>query len=473
MPIKAPLAAPSGYDWTGLYVGANAGYGIGRNPSTVGFPGFFGNPVPPPESFTQAPAGWLGGFQAGYNWQAGHLVLGAEGDWQWTGQRDTACVFVCDSETTVNLNQRLHSFGTVRGRLGLASGPVLFYATAGAAFANIDDTIGLVRALSGQSNSANFRHAVHGWVAGGGIEAALAGNWTAKVEYLHADFGCISDSFDTPIPPSPRPLTTRVTSDLRDHIIRVGVNYRLGGTGLATADSYAGMVTKAPAVTPVYNWTGFYVGGNAGYGLGTNAASLGQTVPPFAATPERFTLAPAGWLGGVQAGYNWHTAGNWVLGLEGDYQAANQKDSVCLLSCELTFGQGVTAQQRISWFSTLRGRAGYAAGPALFYLTGGLAIAEIKNDVQVLSGQQLTSASFAHTRTGWAAGGGVETALGGNWTARIEYLHMDLGNVSDAFVSPNPFVPNLRTSLSSDVHSHIVRLGLNYRLGNDPLVAKY
>jgi hypothetical protein len=50
---------------------------------------------------------------------------------------------------------------------------------------------------------------------------------------------------------------------------------------------------------------------------------------------------------------------------------------------------------------------------------------------------------------------------------------MDLGNVSDAFVSPNPFVPNLRTSLSSDVHSHIVRLGLNYRLGNDPLVAKY
>ncbi|WP_284275956.1 outer membrane protein [Bradyrhizobium iriomotense] len=135
--VKTPIAV-SAYDWTGFYVGANVGYGVGRDPSTVGFPGFFGAPVPPPESVTQGPVGWLGGLQGGYNKQFGNLVVGIEGDWQWSGQRDSACVFVCDTEVAVTVEQKLRDFGTVRGRIGYAAGSALFYLTGGFAFGRVD-----------------------------------------------------------------------------------------------------------------------------------------------------------------------------------------------------------------------------------------------------------------------------------------------------------------------------------------------
>lgn len=452
------------YDWSGIYVGANTGYGVGRNPSTVGFPGFFA-PEPAPESFAQSPTGWLGGIQAGYNWQFNHLVLGVEGDWQWNGQKANACAFTCSSETAVTLQQRLNSIGTLRGRIGVAEGGLLFYGTAGVATASVDTNVGLVRSLMGRSDQAGFRHTASGWVAGGGIEAALGGNWTAKVEYLYADLGSLSDSFDAPVSPpfAPMTTTTRVTSDVRDHIFRAGINYRFGG------DSRAGtateMMTKAPVLVSAHDWTGLYIGGNAGYGVGHNDASVGQTVPPIPlTTPQLFTLAPAGWLGGVQAGYNWQLSRNWVVGAEADYQRASQRDAACVLSCELIFGNGLTAQQNLTWFSTVRGRFGYSFGTALFYLTGGLAVAGVENDVQSSVSHSTTSASFNHTKTGWVAGGGLEAALGGNWSGRIEYLHMDLGSVSDSFVSPASFAPNLTTSLSSTVHSDMVRVGLNYKL---------
>jgi outer membrane immunogenic protein len=225
------------------------------------------------------------------------------------------------------------------------------------------------------------------------------------------------------------------------------------------------MMTKAPLFVAAYDWTGFHVGGNAGYGVGHDGTGVGRTIPPFPVlTPELFTFAPAGWLGGVQAGYDWQLARNWVGGLEADYQRAGQRDGACVLSCELTFGEGLTAQQKLNWFSTLRGRFGYAYGSALFYLTGGVAIAGVQDDLQSTSGRLTTSASFNHTKTGWVAGGGLEAALGGNWSGRIEYLHLDLGSVSDSFSSPSPFVPALTTSLSSNLHNDLVRVGLNYRL---------
>ena len=81
---KAPIVVTS-YDWAGIYLGANVGYGAGRNPGTVGLPGLFEGDLPP-ESSAQAPAGWLGGLEFGYNWQLGHVVLGLEADGQWAGQ---------------------------------------------------------------------------------------------------------------------------------------------------------------------------------------------------------------------------------------------------------------------------------------------------------------------------------------------------------------------------------------------------
>ncbi|MGZ3328937.1 MAG: outer membrane protein, partial [Xanthobacteraceae bacterium] len=391
--------------------------------------------------------------------QSGHFVLGVEGDWQWSGQKASACVFVCDDESTVNFQQRLNSIGTLRGRFGIANDGMLFYGTVGAATASVDTDAGLIRSMQGRSNSASFHHTMQGWVAGGGIEAALDGNWTAKIEYLYTDLGSTSDSFNSPNPPS-GPITTQVTSDVREHIFRAGINYRFAGTGRGDVDARGTL-----PLTSVYDWTGFYVGGNAGYGAGRNASSIGRTVPPFpVTTPELFAFAPSGWLGGVQAGYNWQVARNWVFGVEADYQFASQTDAACLMSCELTFGDGATAQQTLSWFSTVRGRVGYANGPALLYLTGGLAMAGLRTDVQSTSSGLTTAASFNHTRTGWAAGGGIETALGDNWSGRVEYLHMDFRGVSDSFLSPSPFTPSLTTTVSSALQSDMIRVGLNYRL---------
>jgi outer membrane immunogenic protein len=457
------------YDWTGIYLGANVGLGAGRNPSTVGFPGFFGTPFPP-ESFTQAPAGWLGGFQLGYNRQFGRVVLGLEADWQWAGQNETACVFVCGSEVTVTLSQRLRSFETLRGRVGFANDGVLFYATAGAAFASIGTNTSLVESFLLVNNAASFRHSQNGWVGGGGIEAAIAGNWTAKVEYLYADLGSISDSLVTANNVF-APHVTLVTSDLRDHILRVGVNYRFGSTGPTASYSGGGLPVKAAVRAPVYDWTGLYLGGNVGYSVGHDRTNLGQTAVPFPLMPELFTFSPAGWLGGGQLGFNWQPTRNLVVGGEADLQGTTQHDSVCLLSCETPF-QSVSAQQKLPWFATFRGRAGYASGPVLFYLTGGLAVGEVRTDVQATNGSATTSASFDQTRAGWVFGGGIEAALAGNWSAKAEYLYMDLGRVSQTFLSPGPFTPTLTTSLASDVRDHVFRIGLNYRFGAASLVTK-
>lgn len=436
--------------WTGFYAGANAGYGIGRNPSTASFPGFFGNPIPPVESFIQAPNGALGGFQAGYDVQFGAMVLGIEGDWQWSTQKTNSCVFVCDAEVAVNATQRLRSFGTLRGRLGIASGSSLLYATGGLAVAHVENDLRLNRSLMGLTDAASFRHSRVGWTAGAGIETVIGGNWTAKVEYLYADFGKTTDGFDAPDDPF-APIRVQVTSELHEHIVRAGINYRFNSPGTATSLS-------ALRVAPD-NWAGAYIGGNLGYGIGHNPSRLGTEIGFPIFTPEAITLSPAGITGGAQAGHNWQT-GHLVIGVEGDFQGANQKDAVCLQACKVQFDY-VTAQQSLSWFGTVRGRIGYAAGPALLYATGGYAVAGIKTDVQKLDGAMTTAASLNEIRSGWVLGGGIETMFAPNWSTKLEYIYADYGSVSNSFVSAAPF----STILNSELHNHVVRAGVNYHFG--------
>lgn len=463
-------AARIAYDWSGFHLGASFGYGIGRNATGVGFPGFFADPQPK-ETFNQSGAGVLGGFEGGYDWQFGSALFGVQGDWQWSAQAHTACVFVCDDEVTVKTTQRLRSIGTLRGRAGVVSGGSLLYATGGLAFAEVDTDIGFTQSLSGIANAANFRHSQTGWTIGAGLETALGGHWTAKIEYLYADLGHISNSFDTPNPPSV-PITTQVTSDLREHIVRAGINYRFDGAGPASRDSFAAFPAKAVASTPV-DWTGFYVGGNLGYGIASNPSELGMVSMIAAFTPqtEKFALAPGGVTGGVGAGYNWQ-AGHFVAGLEADVQGSGQADTVCMQSCEIPF-QYDTVRQTISWFATVRGRIGYATGPALLYLTGGYAAAGLKNEIQTTLGTT-SAASFNHALNGAAVGGGIETAVLGNWSAKLEYLHMDFGHPSDDLAVSSPLVaPNVATRLAGSMRDDVVRVGVNYRFGAGPGLANY
>ena len=164
-----------------------------------------------------------------------------------------------------------------------------------------------------------------------------------------------------------------------------------------------------------YSWAGPYLGGNLGYAWGSVDNNLAK---------------PSGLVGGVQGGYNWQT-GPWVFGVEGDFQATGASD---------TF-----APYKFSnpWFGTVRGRAGYAFNNVLFYGTAGLAFGELKCETFGLS--------ETHTNAGWTAGVGAEFGLAPNWSAKIEYLYVDLADSN--------FVV---TGASNGYRFGMVRAGVNY-----------
>src|SRR5262249_53460440 len=167
-------------------------------------------------------------------------------------------------------------------------------------------------------------------------------------------------------------------------------------------------------------------------------------------------------VGGVQVGYNWQPS-NWLFGIEADIQGSGQRDTVCLLYC-LPGNVSYTIENKLSWFGTLRGRFGFVTNETLFYATGGLAFGRVETNGIMFDRPPAFTGSVSSTRTGWAAGGGVETALVGNWTGKIEYLHIDLGSqtlsVSDFFADSNVF--------STSFRDNVVRVGLNYRIGGTP-----
>jgi outer membrane immunogenic protein len=483
---KAPVAAAV-YNWTGFYLGGNAGVSAGVAPltQTSAVPPF---PAGINNQSTHDAFGAVGGLQAGYNRQIGKVVWGIEGDVQLSGQRsDPSCLTFCDfnfqTPTQIQFDsvaQRIPWFATLRGRFGYAAGPTLFYLTAGAAFADIKTTYGTTE-LATFNGTISDRRA--GLAVGGGIEAAVSGNWTARIEYLYLDFGSVNETFRYNAPgggfgpPGPIPIVSVVSGNVSDHILRAGVNYRFGDPLQANA----AMPSNAPLIPPAaYNWSGFYAGGNFGYGVGRDPTTE-NIFGVFGNGNQVFTLVPHGVAGGIQAGYNFMQL-NWLaLGIEADYQLSDQRDTACFSWC--VGGTPTTYSQSLRWFATARGRIGVAAGPALFYLTGGGAwttvatTASQTNSITTIAGTTFFtgSGSFSDQKSGWVAGAGAEGALGGNWTAKIEYLYMDFGSIAHLYpaaIATNLADPNIH--FSSKVRDNIFRAGLNYHFSAAPIVtARY
>jgi outer membrane immunogenic protein len=188
---------------------------------------------------------------------------------------------------------------------------------------------------------------------------------------------------------------------------------------------------RAPAFVPMYNWTGLYIGINGGGAWGTSN---------WDGLPTSFNTT--GGLVGGQLGYNWQF-GQFVWGLEGDIDWADIKGNSGLCAANL-------CQTRTDWLSTVRGRVGYAFDRVLPYFTGGLAMGNIRTPNAINGGIDQTNA-------GWTVGAGVEFALVANWTAKVEYLYVDLGNVSCSVACGLPRGNNV--SLTENV----VRGGINYR----------
>ena len=189
-----------------------------------------------------------------------------------------------------------------------------------------------------------------------------------------------------------------------------------------------------PTVAPVYNWGGIYFGANGGYGFGNSKQSTvaGTTTGTFGVT---------GFLVGGTIGANFQTDA-FVFGIEGDFDGSWMEGTSSSAVC------GV-CETKNTWLSTVRARAGYAADRVLFYGTAGGAFGNIEEGVKGAASSTFASS----TKAGWAAGAGVEVAFADNWTARIEYLFVDLQKAT--------FSTGLAPSVTFD--ASMVRLGVDFK----------
>jgi outer membrane immunogenic protein len=287
----------------------------------------------------------------------------------------------------------------------------------------------------------------------------------------------------------------------------------LSGHGAASAADLAPVYTKAPPieVVPACVWCGWYVGGNVGYAQSesTSVNSSAVVTNPGALNPLTTDAAVAGLttgipvgsqkgiIGGGQFGYNFQS-GRFVAGFEADIQGLSGRatgtsvTSVPVAIATVT-NATLTAANSVNWLGTVRGRIGIAATPNfLIYGTGGLAYGGVNSSTginQAFTGPDATgvagtfpaSGNFSETRVGWTVGAGGEWMFTSNWSAKLEYLHYDLGSanygttVNNFTVAPQPVGTLLYTlgqSSSTNFRGDIVRVGLNYKFGG-PVVAQY
>jgi outer membrane immunogenic protein len=223
----------------------------------------------------------------------------------------------------------------------------------------------------------------------------------------------------------------------------------LGAAPALAADLAARPYTKAPAYAPpapIYNWTGFYIGGHIG-GAFTSDNSIASGVTSND-NNGRF-------LGGVQAGYDFQFSPNWVLGIEGQYSWMGGNNGA------VAFAVGPNAyvfSDNQRGLASVTGRLGYTWGPAMLYAKGGYAYSDYSSSLTVNG----LGVSVDSHQDGYTVGGGLEYMFAPNWSGKIEYQYYDFGNVS---LAPGYTVKN---------DQHTVKAGLNYRFNwGGPAVARY
>jgi outer membrane immunogenic protein len=284
----------------------------------------------------------------------------------------------------------------------------------------------------------------------------------------------------------------------------------------ASAADLASVYTKAPPieVAPACVWCGWYVGGNVGY-AGSESTSVNSSavvtnpgvLNPLATDAAAAALTTGipvgsqkGIIGGGQFGYNFQS-GRFVAGFEADIQGlSGRATGTSVTSAPISGFIGsnaanatLTAANSVNWLGTVRGRIGLAVEPNfLIYGTGGLAYGGVNSSTginETLSGPGAVgstgtfpaSGNFSETRVGWTVGAGGEWMFTSNWSAKLEYLHYDLGSANygtpvSNFGNAGGLVPSLLYTLgqssSTNFRGDIVRVGLNYKFGG-PVVAKY
>jgi outer membrane immunogenic protein len=211
--------------------------------------------------------------------------------------------------------------------------------------------------------------------------------------------------------------------------------------------------SKAPAyAAPIYNWTGFYIGGHVGGAFSSDNNFNGLTTG---------NNGDGRFLGGLQAGADYQFAPNWVVGVEGQYSwLANNNGGVI-------FPGGLVYTNNQRALGSVTGRVGYTWGPGLLYVKGGYAYSD-NNESVALAGVPVAFAFDSNHSNGYTVGAGLEYMFAPNWSAKVEYQYYNFG--SSRFIAPAGLVPF--GSFTTD--DHVVKVGLNYRFNwASPVVAKY
>ena len=231
---------------------------------------------------------------------------------------------------------------------------------------------------------------------------------------------------------------------------------------VASLSNAIGFSARAADLLPIaqgggyYNWSGYYAGDNLGAGVGRT---------DFTATMPGLTTSPSdeirGFVGGAQGGFNWQN-GPLVAGIEADVQYSHQRNGVNAFELQVT--------NSLDFYSTLRGRVGYAMDEWLFYVTAGGGYASTQTDVitagactfpmplacgpTVPASGTFSASNFTPL---WVVGVGVETQIWDRWTGRIEYLYLQSGSISNTFA-----VSGGTLAVSQTMHDNVIRTGLNY-----------
>ena len=217
------------------------------------------------------------------------------------------------------------------------------------------------------------------------------------------------------------------------------------------------VVQPAPAIylPPQPTWNGWYVGGNLGVGWFAERENSDFPQAFFPGLVAAGTSTKAGVVGGVQGGYNWQWSPNWVVGVEGDFDATSMKASAAASTNFASF----SASSDVEWLASLRGRVGYLWWPNLMlYGTAGVAFADIRDRATFNSALLSAAVESNKSRSGFVVGAGAEYAWSPQWTVRAEYL----------FYEFNGRTETLGTIVPVNVHwdnigINVIRLGANYK----------
>lgn len=272
---------------------------------------------------------------------------------------------------------------------------------------------------------------------------------------------------------------------IRHHTLGAVAAFAMTAAGAAVA---ADLPARGPAVAPapvvmapVFTWTGFYVGVNAGYGGNKFEYPFGGEIcfdgcETYGGKP---TISSGGGLFGGQVGYNWQFANGVVLGVEADYQWSKIEGKVNVNGGIDDFSAAIEAGSELSNFGTVRARLGYGWDRTLLYVTGGWAYGRVKSGGSITfcdDGDCESGALSKRTSgSGWTIGAGLEYAITNNLSFKTEYLYVDLGKKTLYSETYGDFAT---AQLDVDTRFHVVRAGLNWRFWSPapaarPVLARY